>query len=316
MFVLFSRILKVGYRRHVGILLGGVALCVIAGAAAFAATQHLAYTTGLYWAITTATTVGYGDVTPKDPLGRFIASAVMLTCIPMLGAAFALITGAAASRGVRRVLNMRMFPTGSYRVVVGMHPSVPAIIEELAKAKDDVVLVADVDPLHVHERVHVVRGDPTQAVALRRARPRGAVHCLITGQNDGDVLVSAVVLRKEAPELPLSALVESATVREALHDLGVTQTVAVNDLVAHTMAKTLEAPHAGDLFLSLIDSENHKLVEVAPDATMVGKPLSSVRNDRAGLVLGLVRQRSVTLGIGDDPTVTADDRLLVAEPNR
>lgn len=33
---------------------------------------------GIYWAIVTITTVGYGDVTPVTPLGRLTASAVML----------------------------------------------------------------------------------------------------------------------------------------------------------------------------------------------------------------------------------------------
>jgi voltage-gated potassium channel len=33
---------------------------------------------GVYWAITTLTTVGFGDVTPKTDLGRFIASLMML----------------------------------------------------------------------------------------------------------------------------------------------------------------------------------------------------------------------------------------------
>ena len=33
---------------------------------------------GIYWAIVTITTVGYGDVAPVTPLGRFMASVVML----------------------------------------------------------------------------------------------------------------------------------------------------------------------------------------------------------------------------------------------
>jgi voltage-gated potassium channel len=34
--------------------------------------------TSVYWAITTITTVGFGDITPKTELGRFIASVIML----------------------------------------------------------------------------------------------------------------------------------------------------------------------------------------------------------------------------------------------
>ena len=63
--------------------------------------------------------------------------------------------------------------------------------------------------------------------------------------------MSAVLLRKQAPDLSAAALVRSASVREALHDLGVEQTISAERLVAHALAKSLEAPHAGEMLAQL-----------------------------------------------------------------
>jgi|CZKW01.1.fsa_nt_gi voltage-gated potassium channel len=311
------RILGPHPRRHAVLLLVAAIACAVAGGALFAYTQGIAFTSGLYWAITTATTVGYGDVTPHNPAGRVVAAAVMLTTIPLLAAVFALLTGATAAAGVRRILAMaHHFPAGSYRIVIGMNPTVPAILDELVAAGDPVILVADSDPASVRAGVHLVRGDPTQQSVLREARLEGAQQALITGGTDGDVLVSAVLLRKQAPDLPAVALVSSASVREALHDLGIQQTISGHELVAHTLAKSLEAPHAGDMLAALVESDRHRLTELEADPATVGKPLSAVRGERSGLVLGIVHDGRFVLRIGEDPVVAAGDRLLVAGPAR
>jgi voltage-gated potassium channel len=52
----------------------GALMYVIEGEAA----GFVSIPTGIYWAIVTITTVGYGDVAPVTPLGRVAASAVML----------------------------------------------------------------------------------------------------------------------------------------------------------------------------------------------------------------------------------------------
>jgi voltage-gated potassium channel len=307
------RMLGAPQRRHVTTLLGVIAAVVLLGAELFALAEGLPFTTGLYWAITTATTVGYGDVTPHNAIGRLIASLVMLTTIPMLATAFALVSGAAAAAGVRRILAMRtQFPEGTYRLVIGMNPTVPAILDELASAGISTVLAADVDPSTVREGVHVVRGDPTDEATIKRARPEGAEQALITGGSDGDVLVSSVLLRKQAPSLPVTALVSSPSVREALRDLGVQQTVSGSELLARTLAVSLETPHAGEMIAQLTGKRD-LLAEVEPGPAAIGKTLSAIRDERAALVLGLVRDGAFTLGISEDPVVTAGDLLLIAQ---
>jgi voltage-gated potassium channel Kch len=78
-------------RASVYTILAAVGLDLV-GAVWFAATEHLSVPTGIYWAVTTATTVGYGDITPHTHLGRFIAVMVMLTVIPLFAATFSLLT--------------------------------------------------------------------------------------------------------------------------------------------------------------------------------------------------------------------------------
>jgi voltage-gated potassium channel len=302
-------------RRNAVLLLIGAATSVFVGGGVFAAvTPSTPFTTGLYWAVTTATTVGYGDVDPKNPAGRVVAVVVMLTAIPMLAAVFALLTGSAAAAGLRRILAMEHpFPKGAYRLVVGYHAAVPGVLDDLAEARLPVVLVADVEQAKMPDHVHVVKGDPTQPEVILKARPAGAQQALITGKTDSDVLVSAVLLRKQAPDLPLTALVSSAPVREALRELGVKHVLSSDDLIAHTLARSLETPHAGDLLSQIVDSDEHGLAEVEAEAATHGKPLSTVRNERLGLVLGLVRDGRVTLGVGEDPVIAAGDHFLVIE---
>ncbi|HEY1642750.1 MAG TPA: ion channel [Streptosporangiaceae bacterium] len=315
MVILLARLFGARHRRNIVLLLLGATGIVLVGGAAFASTQHLPVTRGWYWAITTATTVGYGDVTPKNAIGRVIASVVMLTAIPLLAAVFALITGRAAAEGVRRIMALSSrAPDGAFRLVIGMHPAVPAILDELEHAGIPVVLAADVDPATIEHRVHVVRGDPTQAATIRAARPQAAEQALVTGQSDGDVLVSAVLLRKLAPDLNITALVGSAGVREALRDLGVSQTLSAHELIAGTLATSLEAPHAGEMMTQLVEAGGHRLTEVDAGPGAAGRPLSAIREERSGLVLGLVHGGRFSLGIADDPVVAAGDRLLVAVP--
>ena len=73
--------------RAVGsILTVAVVLVLIAGALARLVEPEVFTSLGLayWWAITTVTTVGYGDVVPQDPWGRVVASLLMLTGLSLI----------------------------------------------------------------------------------------------------------------------------------------------------------------------------------------------------------------------------------------
>jgi len=69
-------------------------LTALGGGAAFAAVEGVSTWDGVYWAVTTMSTVGYGDVAPVTNAGRVIAIAVMVIGIGFLS----ILIGAAAER--------------------------------------------------------------------------------------------------------------------------------------------------------------------------------------------------------------------------
>jgi voltage-gated potassium channel Kch len=77
-------------------------LVVVGGGILMRIADHKEYPSvfvGMWWAIQTVTTVGYGDVTPKAVAGRIVASFVMLEGIAFL----AIITAAITSTFVVRI---------------------------------------------------------------------------------------------------------------------------------------------------------------------------------------------------------------------
>ena len=69
-------------RTAAGVIVTATAVVVIAGGALMRVLDHDEYANvwvGMWWALQTVTTVGYGDVTPHHTSGRIVAAFVMLS---------------------------------------------------------------------------------------------------------------------------------------------------------------------------------------------------------------------------------------------
>lgn len=204
-------------------------------------------------------------------------------------------------------------PDKPHILVLGTHPVLPRALVELGRSGDPVVLVAPTEPPDLPGDVRLLAGDPTDDAVLRRSRPERACRALIACESDADTLVVAVGVHSLAPSLEVYALTQSPRVARALGELGVSHTLASDELVGHTLAKSLETPQAGDLLLQLVDSANYRLSETAVAPELVSQPLSRARGAAGRLVLGISRGDHVDLGVGGDPVLGADDRLIVLQ---
>jgi voltage-gated potassium channel len=91
-------------RNAASVIVTATVIVVVGGGVAMRLLDHHVYANvwvGMWWALQTVTTVGYGDVTPKDHVGRIIASVVMLEGIAFLAIITAAITSTFVARAAR-----------------------------------------------------------------------------------------------------------------------------------------------------------------------------------------------------------------------
>ena len=92
---------------YAGVVVTATLVVVVGGGALFRVLGHREYHTiwtGLWFALQTVTTVGYGDVAPRDAAGKIVASLIMLEGIAFLAIVTAGITSTFVARAARERL--------------------------------------------------------------------------------------------------------------------------------------------------------------------------------------------------------------------
>ena len=84
-------------------------LLLLGSAALFSSMEHRSTSDGVWWAASTMTTVGYGDITPKTDVGRVLSVFVMLVGIGFV----AFLTGAVAQKFIASELGSEADDTGA-----------------------------------------------------------------------------------------------------------------------------------------------------------------------------------------------------------
>lgn len=155
----------------------------------------------IYWYATTASTVGYGDLSPRTDMGRLITAFFVY---PGAIAAFTSIV-AKSLAGLSDIWRRRRMGFGDYRdsknaiVLVGYDDErTPRMIDELvadAEPGQQLVLVARKELTNDDRRIRYVRARSLTAVAdLERAGVADAARVIIFAANDDETLAAALAI--------------------------------------------------------------------------------------------------------------------------
>ena len=94
----------ISVRNAASVIVTATFIIVVGGGIAIRVIDHREYSSiweGMWWSLQTVTTVGYGDVTPKDTAGKIVGAVVMLEGIAFLAIVTAAITSTFVTRAQR-----------------------------------------------------------------------------------------------------------------------------------------------------------------------------------------------------------------------
>jgi voltage-gated potassium channel len=173
---------------------------------------------GLWWALVTITTVGFGDITPVTTVGRFIGGAMMVGGMFTL-AMFAGIVGHSLLHAVLSIREEQFRMTGYVNHIVvcgyemGSGMLLDVLVNEIDTDERPVVFFGPYErPRGLPPEFMWVQGDPTKESELAKARITQSANVIITGSRrvkpqeaDATTILTAFTIRSHLSKSPLAA---------------------------------------------------------------------------------------------------------------
>lgn len=170
-----------------------------------------------YYTVVTASTVGYGDVTPASDLGRMFGLSVLLLNV----AAFAVALGvlltpaieAQLSKALGRMTEKQFDLLDDHVLVLGYGDLTEPILEELAdRTPYAIITTNETHARELDERnVPVMTADPSDEAPLRKAQIESARAVLTATNHDAQDALAILTARQLNPDVRIIA---AATQRE------------------------------------------------------------------------------------------------------
>lgn len=274
------------------------------GALGFHILEGWSWLDSFYMATETVTTVGYGDIAPKQPAGRVFAIVFMLSGAGTVLYALTVLAQAVTQSEIIRALGLRqktkeMEKLKKHYIVCGAGRVGRRIIRSLQKENLPFVMIEKDEKKLVefeNQGLHIIVGDATSEENLMRAgisRACGLASCL---PDDADNIYVVLTARDMNTDLHIVARAVEEQAEPKLIRAGANRVVAPTIIGSLSMARALLKPAIAD-FMDSIVAETLDLVfeeiAIGSGSIYLGKELKETNiSGELNLLIVAIRRKS------------------------
>lgn len=291
----------------------------------------------VWWALSTITTVGYGDIVPHTVVGRLIGFGLMISGIVLVSLFTATIASAFVNRKIKEGKGLEDIRDKGHILVCGWNHSGLAVLRGLAHllktALPSVVLVNNLpreqlDSILYHlpgMNIKFVRGDFTKEEILARANLSAARSAIILADTAGGypadkaderTIFGCMAIKTLSTKVHTCAELIEGENREHLKRANVDEVFVRGDAGAAFLAGAATAPGLAEVMRGLYDfSGPNKLWRVPAPERFAGQAVRALaehyRERFSGLLIALIAESSpIRLGDILSHDATAIDEFI------
>jgi len=300
-------------------------IAIVFGTVGFRLIEGWSFVDSFYVTVQTLTTVGYGDLPPRSPVGRGFAVFIMLVGVGGVALAASTIVQSVVQSEIvsafgERRQSRRMSKLHGHYIVCGSGRVGSHLVRDLERAGQEFVIVES-DGQRAAEfsqrGLHVLVGDATLEETLKSAgvdRARGLAACL---PNDADNVYVVLTSRDLNPQLHIVARAAEEQAEAKLVRAGANHVVAPTIIGGHRMAISLTKPAVGEFFDSITGSKiglSFEQVLVEEGSSLVRQVLQEtpIRAELDIVIISIRRADGETVFNPSGDTVIEAGDILIA----